>query len=150
MNCSHDVRSMVILCDSVPFFLSSFMISKTHIVAQKPRGKELNAKVCGSGSASVTTTSFNSKMVTIFSSLIRMRTRSLVPRPKTTIIGLGSRLVYQAPPLRVDFFFGRGSRTGNLNDVICLSRSEKVAEFAQCVAPCRLKLSRLCQITHRK
>ena len=38
----------------------------------------------------------------------------------------------------------------NWNDVICLSRSEKVAEFAQCVAPCRLKLSRLCQITHRK
>ena len=38
----------------------------------------------------------------------------------------------------------------NWNDVIWLSRSEKVAEFAQCVAPCRLKLSRLCQITHRK
>ena len=39
----------------------------------------------------------------------------------------------------------------NWKDVICLSRSEKVAEFAhQCVAPCRLKLSRLCQITHRK
>ena len=33
----------------------------------------------------------------------------------------------------------------NWNDVICLSRSEKVAEFARCVVPCRLKLTRLCQ-----
>ena len=33
----------------------------------------------------------------------------------------------------------------NWNDVMCLSRSEKVAEFAQCVVPCRLKLTRLCQ-----
>ena len=33
----------------------------------------------------------------------------------------------------------------NWNDVICLSRSEKVAEFAQCVVPGRLKLTRLCQ-----
>ena len=28
-----------------PFPLSSFMVSKTHIVAQKPWGKQLNAKV---------------------------------------------------------------------------------------------------------
>ena len=32
----------------------------------------------------------------------------------------------------------------NWNDVICLSRSEKVAEFAQCVVPCHLKLTRPC------
>ena len=32
-----------------------------------------------------------------------------------------------------------------LNDIICLSRSEKVAEFAWCVVPYRLKLTRLCQ-----
>ena len=31
--------------------LSAFMIWKTHIVAQKPRGRQLNAKVCGSESA---------------------------------------------------------------------------------------------------
>ena len=31
--------------------LSAFVISKTHIVAQKPRGRQLNAKVCGSESA---------------------------------------------------------------------------------------------------
>ena len=27
------------------------MISKTHISAQKPRGRQLNTKVCGSGNA---------------------------------------------------------------------------------------------------
>ena len=31
--------------------LSPFMISKTHISAQKPRGRQLNAKVCGCESA---------------------------------------------------------------------------------------------------
>ena len=31
--------------------LSAFMISKTRIVAQKPRGRQLNAKVCSSKSA---------------------------------------------------------------------------------------------------
>ena len=31
--------------------LSAFVISKTHIVAQMPRGRQLNAKVCGSKSA---------------------------------------------------------------------------------------------------
>jgi len=31
-----------------PPSLSAFMISKTHIVAQKLRGRQLNAKVCGS------------------------------------------------------------------------------------------------------
>ena len=31
--------------------LSAFVISKTHIVGQKPRGRQLNAKVCGSKSA---------------------------------------------------------------------------------------------------
>ena len=34
-----------------PFSLSPFMISKTHIVAQKPRRRQLNAEVCGSESA---------------------------------------------------------------------------------------------------
>ena len=31
-----------------PCSLSTFMIWKTHIVAQKPRGRQLNAKVCDS------------------------------------------------------------------------------------------------------
>ena len=31
--------------------LSAFVISKTHISGQKPRGRQLNAKVCGSKSA---------------------------------------------------------------------------------------------------
>ena len=31
----------------------------------------------------------------------------------------------------------------------CQDRSEKVAEFAQCVAPCRLKLSRLSNYTQK-
>ena len=30
------------------FSLSAFLISKTHIAAQKPRGRQQNAKVCGS------------------------------------------------------------------------------------------------------
>ena len=124
------------------------MISKTHISAQKPRGRQLNAKVCGSQSAILSrnkTTKFNndiSKMVQVltiilsqnwclsqhrairplsvfiapnspwsiklftalpgccplrrtpFSNVVRMRTRSLVPKPKTTVIGLGARLVH--------------------------------------------------------
>ena len=31
--------------------LNAFVISKIHMVAQKPRGRQLNAKVCGSESA---------------------------------------------------------------------------------------------------
>ena len=31
--------------------LSAFVINKTHIVTQKPRGRQLNAKVCGSKNA---------------------------------------------------------------------------------------------------
>ena len=31
--------------------LSAFVISKTHISGQKPRGRQLNVKVCGSKSA---------------------------------------------------------------------------------------------------
>ena len=31
--------------------LSAFVISKTHISGQKPHGRQLNAKVCGSKSA---------------------------------------------------------------------------------------------------
>ena len=31
---------------------------------------------------------------TPFSNLVRMRTRTLVPTPKTTVIGLGARLVH--------------------------------------------------------
>ena len=34
-----------------PSGLSAFMTSMTHITAQKPRGRQLNAKVCGSESA---------------------------------------------------------------------------------------------------
>ena len=34
-----------------PSSLSAFMISKTHITAQKLHGRQLNAKVCGSESA---------------------------------------------------------------------------------------------------
>ena len=129
------------------------MISKTHISAQRPHGRQLNTKVCGSESAIflillsfflVKTTNFNndiSKTVQVltvilsqnwclsqrgalqplsvfiatnspwsiklfsallgccplrrtpFSNVVRMRTRSLVPKPKTTVIGLGARLV---------------------------------------------------------
>ena len=34
-----------------PFSLSAFMISKTHIIAQNPHRKQLNAKVCSSASS---------------------------------------------------------------------------------------------------
>ena len=34
-----------------PSSLSAFMISKTNVGAQKPRGRQLKAKVCGSVSA---------------------------------------------------------------------------------------------------
>ena len=131
------------------------MISKTHISAQKPRGRQLNVKVCGYKSAIFRLLSFflsslqplcsnndNSKTVQVltvilsqnwclsqrgairplsvfiatnsprsiklftalpgccplrrtpFSNIVRMRTRSLVPKPKTTIICLGARLVH--------------------------------------------------------
>ena len=123
------------------------MISKTHISAQKPRGRQLNTKVCGSenaifllsfflcsdhfvkqryfenGSSShrhfitklmlITARSFTTtqrlhsyKFILVdklfsalptccllrrtpFSNVVRMRTRSLVPKPKTTVIGTG-------------------------------------------------------------
>ena len=133
------------------------MISKTHRSAQKPRGRQLNTKVCGckiaiflillsfflrydplfkqryleNGSSahrhfitklmlitarSYTTTQrlHSSKFTQVdkavhstawlmgccplrrtpFSNVVRMRTRSLVPKPKTTVIGLGARLVH--------------------------------------------------------
>ena len=59
-----------------PSCMSAFKISKTHVVAQKHRRRQLNAKVCGSESAIfcilsffVQTTLFNndiSKMTQIF------------------------------------------------------------------------------------
>ena len=131
------------------------MISKTHISAQQPRGRKLNAKVCGSKSAiflilSSSSSSLrplcsnndNSKTVQVltvilsqnlclsqrgairslsvfiapnspwsiklftaltdccplrrtpFSNVVRMRIRSLVPKLKTTVIGLGARLAH--------------------------------------------------------
>ena len=133
------------------------MISKTHISAQQPRGRKLNAKVCGCKSAiflllssSSSSSSLrplcsnndNSKTVQVltvilsqnlclsqrgairslsvfiapnspwsiklftaltdccplrrtpFSNVVRMRTRSLVPKLKTTVIGLGARLAH--------------------------------------------------------
>ena len=131
------------------------MISKTHISAQQPRGRKLNAKVCGYKSAiflllSSSSSSLrplcsnndNSKTVQVltvilsqnlclsqrgairslsvfiapnspwsiklftaltdccplrrtpFSNVVRMRTRSLVPKLKTTVIGLGARLAH--------------------------------------------------------
>ena len=132
------------------------MISKTHISAQQPRGRKLNAKVCGCKSAiflilsSSSSSSLrplcsnndNSKSVQVltvilsqnlclsqrgairslsvfiapnspwsiklftaltdccplrrtpFSNVVRMRTRSLVPKLKTTVIGLGARLAH--------------------------------------------------------
>ena len=132
------------------------MISKTHISAQKPRGRQQNTKVCGSKSAIflillsfflsffLQTTMFNndiSKTVQVltvilshnwslsqrgaiqplsvfialnspwsielftalpgccplrrtpFLKFVRMRTRSLVPKPRTTVIDLGARQV---------------------------------------------------------
>ena len=33
-----------------PSCMNAFKISKTHVVAQKPHGRQLNAKVCGSKS----------------------------------------------------------------------------------------------------
>ena len=125
------------------------MISKTRISAQKPRGRQQNAKVCGKKSAIflilpffVTTTLFKQRYLENLSSThrhfitklmhitshsskttqclhsckltlvdtavlisvgycvlhrtpfsnVRMHTRSLVPKPKTTVIGLGTRL----------------------------------------------------------
>ena len=133
------------------------MISKTHISAQQPRGRKLNAKVCGCKSAiflilssSSSSSSLrplcsnndNSKTVQVltvilsqnlclsqrgairslsvfiapnspwsiklftaltdccplrrtpFSNVVRMRIRSLVPKLKTTVIGLGARLAH--------------------------------------------------------
>ena len=132
------------------------MISKTHISAQQPRGRKLNAKVCGCKSAiflilsSSSSSSLrplcsnndSSKTVQVltvilsqnlcllqrgairslsvfiapnspwsiklftaltdccplrrtpFSNVVRMRTRSLVPKLKTTVIGLGARLAH--------------------------------------------------------
>ena len=135
--------------------LSPFMISKTHISAQEPRGRQLNAKVCGCKSAiflilsssssalrPLCSNNDNSKTVQVltvilsqnwclsqrgairslsvfiapnspwsiklfhaltdccplrrtpFSNVVRMRTRSLVPKLKTTVIGLGARLAH--------------------------------------------------------
>ena len=34
-----------------PSSSTAFMINKTHVVTQKPRGRQLNTKVCGSESA---------------------------------------------------------------------------------------------------
>ena len=129
------------------------MISKTHISAQQPRGRKLNAKVCGCKSAiflilsssslrPLCSNNDNSKTVQVltvilsqnlclsqrgairslsvfiapnspwsiklftaltdccplrrtpFSNVVRMRTRSLVPKLKTTVIGLGARLAH--------------------------------------------------------
>ena len=125
------------------------MISMTHITAQKPHGRQLKVKVCGSESAIflillsfflVKTTNFNNdiskngssthrhfitKLILItvqsfattqrlhsyefipvdktvlssacrtpFSNVVRMRTCSIDPKPKTTVIGLGARLVH--------------------------------------------------------
>ena len=129
------------------------MISKTHISAQQPRGRKLNAKVCGCNSAiflilsssslqPLCSNNDNSKTVQVltvilsqnlflsqrrairslsvfiapnspwsiklftaltdccplrrtpFSNVVRMRTRSLVPKLKTTVIGLGARLAH--------------------------------------------------------
>ena len=130
------------------------MISKTRISAQQPRGRKLNAKVCGCKSAiflilssssslrPLCSNNDNSKTVQVltvilsqnlclsqrgairslsvfiapnspwsiklftaltdccplrrtpFSTVVRMRTRSLVPKLKTTVIGLGARLAH--------------------------------------------------------
>ena len=131
--------------------LSAFVISKTHIVAQKLRGKQLNAKVCGGKSTvfrillcsdhwSNNDNSKTAQVLTLvlarnwcssqhaasqplsnliasnspwstkpfttlwgcfpllrtpFSNFVRMRTRNLVPRPKTTLNGLEARLVHE-------------------------------------------------------
>ena len=58
--------------------LSAFVISKTHISGQKPRGRQLNTKVCGKESAIllillVTTLMFNndiSKMVQVLTVIV--------------------------------------------------------------------------------
>ena len=129
------------------------MISKTHISAQQPCGRQLNAKVCGCKSAiflilsssslrPLCSNNDNSKTVQVltvilsqnlclsqrgairslsvfiapnspwsiklftaltdccplrrtpFSNVVRMRARSLVPKLKTTVIGLGARLAH--------------------------------------------------------
>ena len=143
------------LC-SQPRCLSVFMICKTHIVPQKPRGRQL-AK-CKSVQYCIakfvcSTTRFNndiSKMLQVltvilsqnwclsqhralqsldifiatnspwliklftallgccrfcrtpFSNVIRMRTHSLVPKPKTMVIGLGARIAHIWNCARVD------------------------------------------------
>ena len=50
--------------------LSAFVISKTHIVAQMPRGRQLNAKVCGSKSAIF-------RILLLLSSLLEMQRHGL-------------------------------------------------------------------------
>ena len=136
------------------------MISKTHISAQKSRGRQLDAKVCGCRIAIflillsffVTTTLFKQRYLengssthrhfitklilitarsftttqrlhsyefipvfsdlpgccplrrTPFSNVVRMRTNSLVPKPKTTVIGLGARLVSFCTTVRMRIF----------------------------------------------
>ena len=99
-----------------PSSVSAFMISKTHIVAQIPCKRQLNAKPCGIESAIfvilsffVTTQSLHSFKFTLVNKtalpaivrcigchflIVRMRTRSIVPRPKTTLVGLRVRLVH--------------------------------------------------------
>ena len=140
---------------TLPSSLSAFMIRKTHISAQKPRGRQLNTKVCSSKSAifvilffflfllrPLCSNSDNSKTVQVFtvilsqnwclsqrrairpfsvfvapnspwsiklftalpgccplcrtpfSNVVHMHTCSLVPKPKTTVIGLGARLAH--------------------------------------------------------
>ena len=58
--------------------LSAFVISKTHISGQKPRGRQPNAKVCGSESAIFRILSF---FLSFFVSFL------LRPRCSTTISG---------------------------------------------------------------
>ena len=67
--------------------LSTFVISKTHISGQKPRGRQLNAKVCDSKSAI-----FRLLLYFLICTHAHTKSRSN-PRPNTTLIGLGTTLV---------------------------------------------------------
>ena len=77
--------------------LSAFVISKTHIVAQKPCGKQLNAKVCSSKSAifCIQNKALSLYNTTVHSSMEKMQgwgfvyLSSLLPHPYLVCIPFG-------------------------------------------------------------
>ena len=72
-----------------PSSSSALMISKAHIIAQKPHGRQLNTKVCGSKSAMCKYTSPIAFTLQLHSSVKKMQGWGFVYLPS---------LLYQTPP----------------------------------------------------